>query len=135
MDAPTDAAEMGTSTGVEEIERQLRHASYFTQASLEQNGPNVRNVKEKWAACLGEGYALGCEWLAHVDAREQAKKMNMPTRIVLGSNEGPPFKEAARWMADNIPGSQGIVEVPNAGHASVRERPEFVLQEFRRFLA
>ena len=59
----------------------------------------------------------------------------MPTKILLGSNEGPPFKEAARWMADNIPGSQGIVEVPMAGHASVRERPEFVMQEFRRFLS
>jgi len=107
---------------------------FFTQASLDQNGPNVRHVKEKWAACSGEGYALGCEWLAMVDAREQAKKMNMPVRILLGSNEGPPFKEAARWMADNIPGSRGIVEVPDAGHASVRERPDFVVQEFRQFL-
>ena len=61
--------------------------------------------------------------------------MTMPTLVMLGSNEGQPFKDLARWMADNIPGSQGIVEVPNAGHASVRERPEFVLQEFRRFLA
>jgi len=107
---------------------------FFTQASLDDNGPNVRHVKEKWASCSGEGYALGCEWLAHVDAREQAKKMTMPTRTLLGSHEGPPFKEAARWMADNIPGSQGIVEVPYAGHASVRERPDFVVREFRQFL-
>ena len=60
--------------------------------------------------------------------------MTMPTLILLGSNEGQAFKDAARWMADNIPGAAGIVEVPNAGHASVRERPDFVLQEFRRFL-
>ena len=108
---------------------------FFTQGSLDQNGPNVRHVKEKWAACDGEGYALGCEWLAHVDAREPAKKMTMPTRILLGSNEGPPFKEAARWMTGNIPGCRGIVEVPEAGHASVRERPEFVVKEFRQFLS
>ena len=38
-------------------------------------------------------------------------------------------------MADNIPGSKGIVEVPEAGHASVRERPEFVVKEFRQFLS
>ena len=42
--------------------------------------------------------------------------------------------DAARWIADNIPGAASIVEVPNAGHASVRERPDFVLQEFGRFL-
>jgi 3-oxoadipate enol-lactonase len=107
---------------------------FFTPASLAENGPNVRHVKEKWAACNAEGYALGCEWLSMLDAREQAKRMTMPTLIVLGSNEGQPFKDAAHWMADNIPGSKGIIEVPNAGHASVRERPDFVVHEFRRFL-
>ena len=108
---------------------------FFTQASLDEDGPNVRHVKEKWATCSGEGYALGCEWLALLDAREQAKRMPMPTSILLGSNEGQPFKDAAKWMHANIPGSQGIVEVPMAGHASVRERPAFVVQQFRRFLS
>ena len=107
---------------------------FFTQASLDENGPNVQHVKEKWASCDGEGYALGCEWLSMLDTREQARRMTMPTLVLLGSNEGQPFKDAARWMADNIPGSKGIVEVPNAGHASVRERPELVMKEFRRFL-
>jgi 3-oxoadipate enol-lactonase len=108
---------------------------FFTEPSLKENGANVRHVKEKWASCDGEGYARGCEWLAMLDARPQAQRMTMPTLVMLGSNEGPPFKDAARWMADNIPGSRGIVEVPNAGHASVRERPGFVVQEFRRFLS
>jgi len=104
------------------------------RASLDENGPNVRHVKEKWATCSGEGYALGCEWLAMLDARDQAKRMRMPTSILLGSNEGQPFRDAAKWMNESIPGSRGVVEVPMAGHASVRERPAFVLQEFRRFL-
>ena len=108
---------------------------FFTQASLDENGPNVRHVKEKWAACSGEGYALGCEWLAALDARAEARRMSMPTLILLGSHEGQPFKDAAQWMKANMPGAAGIVEVPNAGHASVRERPEFVVQQFRKFLA
>jgi len=54
-----------------------------------------------------------------VDAEEQAKRMQMPTLVMLGSHEGQPFKDAAKWMNENIPGSQGIVEVPMAGHASV----------------
>jgi len=107
---------------------------FFTQASLDENGPDVRHVKEKWAACSGEGYALGCEWLAMLDAREQARRMTMPTSILLGSNDSQAFTDAARWMNDNIPGSAGIVEVPMAGHASVRERPEFAVEHFRRFL-
>jgi pimeloyl-ACP methyl ester carboxylesterase len=73
--------------------------------------------------------------LAMVDAQEQAKRMQMPTLIMLGSNEGQPFKDAAKWMNANTPGSKGIVEVPLAGHASVRERPAFALQQFRHFLS
>jgi pimeloyl-ACP methyl ester carboxylesterase len=126
-------AELARKNGVASLIPMLEKV-FFTQASLDENGPNVRHVKEKWAACNGEGYALGCEWLAMLDAREQARRMTMPTLIMLGSNEGQPFKDAARWMADNIPGSEGIVDVPVSGHASVRERPEFVLRQFRQFL-
>jgi len=127
-------AELARKNGVASLIPMLEKV-FFTHASLDEAGPNVRHVREKWATCNGEGYALGCEWLAMLDARPQASRITAPTLIMLGSNEGQPFKDAARWMADNIPGSQGIVEVPNAGHASVRERPQFVLQEFRRFLS
>jgi 3-oxoadipate enol-lactonase len=127
-------AELARQNGVASLIPMLEKV-FFTQASLDEAGPNVRHVREKWATCSGEGYALGCEWLAMLDARAQASRIAAPTLIMLGSNEGQPFKDAARWMADNIPGSRGIVEVPKAGHASVRERPQFVLQEFRRFLA
>ncbi len=106
---------------------------FFTPESLEENGPNVRYVKDTWAACSGEGYALACEWLATVDAREHAKRMQMPTQIMYGSNEGPAFKDAAVWMSENIPGVKAKVEVPQAGHASVRERPEFAIAQFRAF--
>ena len=108
---------------------------FFTDESLAENGPNVRFVKEKWASCSAEGYALACEMLAMLDAREQAERMTMPTLIMLGSNEGQAFKDAAVWMNAHIPGSMGVVEVPNAGHASVRERPEFAVAQFRQFLS
>jgi 3-oxoadipate enol-lactonase len=126
-------ADLARRNGVASLVPMLEKV-FFTQASLDENGPNVRHVKEKWAACSGEGYALDCEWLAALDARAQVTRMRMPTLIMLGSNEGQPFKEAAQWMNENIPGAKGIVEVPRAGHASVRERPEFAVQEFRRFL-
>ena len=107
---------------------------FFTPASLAENGLNVRYVKETWKSCSGEGYALACEWLAKVDAREQAKTMKMPTLVVLGSNEGLAFQQAGEWMTANIPGCKGKVVVPEAGHASVRERPEFCIKTFRDFL-
>lgn len=107
---------------------------FFTPGSLAEDGPNVRHVREVFEACSGEAYALACEWLAVVDAREQAKRITAPTLIMLGSEERAAFKEAAAWMQAHIPGAQGVVEVPVAGHASVRERPEFAVAQFRAFL-
>jgi len=68
-----------------------------------------------------------------LDAREQTKQITAPTLILCGSNERPSFKDAAWWMHETIKGSR-VLEVPLAGHASVRERPEFVVQHLRAFL-
>jgi 3-oxoadipate enol-lactonase len=106
---------------------------FFTPASLEEDGPNVRHVRETFEACDGEGYALACEALATLDARAQTAKVTAPALIMLGSNERQAFKDAAQWMSQTIVGSR-VLEVPQAGHASVRERPEFVNRHLRTFL-
>jgi 3-oxoadipate enol-lactonase len=106
---------------------------FFTPQSLAEDGPNVQFVRRTFEACSNEGYALACEMLAMVDAREEAKRITAPTLIMLGSEERQPFKDAAAWMNRVIPGSE-VVEVPAAGHASVRERPGFAVEQFRRFL-
>jgi 3-oxoadipate enol-lactonase len=107
---------------------------FFTADSIAEDGPNVRHVCETFAACDGEGYALACEALATLDAREQTRRIIAPTLIMLGSNERQSFKDAAKWMNAAIKESK-VVEVPSAGHASVRERPEFVTVQLRAFLA
>jgi pimeloyl-ACP methyl ester carboxylesterase len=106
---------------------------FFTKESLDEDGPNVRHVRETFQACDGEAYALACETLATLDAREQTRKITSPTLILYGSNERQSFKDAARWMHETIKDSR-VVEVPAAGHASVRERPAFVIEQLRAFL-
>jgi pimeloyl-ACP methyl ester carboxylesterase len=106
---------------------------FFTAPSIAEDGPNVRHVRETFEACDGEGYALACEALAMLDAREQTRKVVAPTLIMLGSEERQSFKDAATWMHETIGGSR-VVEVPAAGHASVRERPAFAVKELQAFL-
>lgn len=106
---------------------------FFTADSIADDGPNVRHVRETFEACDNEGYALACEALAMLDAREQTKKVVAPTLIMLGSRERQSFKDAAQWMNETIPGSN-LIEVPAAGHASVRERPDFAVRQLRAFL-
>ncbi len=106
---------------------------FFTQESLDADTTDVQHVRRVFEECSGEAYGLACEALATVDAREEAKRIAAPTLILLGSNEGPAFKDAAVWMNEAIAGSM-VVEVPGAGHASVRERPAFAVDQLRRFL-
>ncbi len=106
---------------------------FFTPASIAENGPNVRHVRDVFEACSGEAYALACEALAHVDAWPQTQKIIAPTLIMLGSNERQSFQDAADRMLATIPGSRKVF-VPEAGHASVRERPAFVVEQLRTFL-
>lgn len=106
---------------------------WFSAQSLAEDGPNVRFVKRTLADCSGEGYALACEALANLDAREQTEAIVAPTLIMYGSDEGQPFKDAAAWMHDTIEGSR-LEVVPVAGHASARERPEHVMGLLRDFL-
>ena len=106
---------------------------WFTPGSVTADGPDVRFVKDTLAACSGEGYALACEALATLDAREQTARIAAPTLILYGSEEGQPFKDAAAWMHAAIKDSR-VEVVPMAGHASVRERPEHVVALLRDFL-
>jgi 3-oxoadipate enol-lactonase len=106
---------------------------FFTQASIDANTADVQFVRRTFEECSGEGYALACEALATVDATEQTRRITAPTLILCGSNEGQPFKDAAKWMNETIPGSKAV-EVPDAGHASVRERPAFAIDRLRAFL-
>jgi len=106
---------------------------FFTQGSLDANTGDVGHVRQTFRECSGEAYALACECLATIDAREEAKKITAPTMIMYGSNEGPAFVEAAAWMKDHIKGST-VEIIPEAGHASARERPAHVMKLLREFL-
>jgi 3-oxoadipate enol-lactonase len=125
-------AEAARKNGVKSLIPMLLQV-FFTASSIAENGPNVRHVRDTFEACDGEGYALACEALATLDARQQTRKVEARTLIMLGSNERQSFKDAAQWMNETIPGSR-LVEVPEAGHASVRERPEFVTSQLQDFL-
>jgi pimeloyl-ACP methyl ester carboxylesterase len=107
--------------------------TWFSPNTLAADGPNVRFAKATLEACSGEGYALACEALATLDAREETKRVTAPTLILVGSEERKSFQDAADWMQATIPGSCKVT-VPDAGHASVRDQPDFVVRTLRDFL-
>ena len=46
-----------------------------------------------------EGYARSCDLLAEVDLRDTVARVAVPTVVVCGEDDAPPFRDAADWMA------------------------------------
>ena len=72
---------------------------------------------------IQEGYIAACTALRDADLREQAKKIDVPTLCIAGSDDKATPEEMVRGMADNIPGSQFAV-LDGVGHIPCLEDPE-----------
>ena len=95
--------------------------------------PAVKLVRDTFHACSSEGYALACEALGAADLRELAPRIVAPTLVICGGEESDAFKDAARWLAQNVPDAR-LEFIRNAAHASVLEQPAMIEALLREFL-
>jgi 3-oxoadipate enol-lactonase len=70
---------------------------------------------------------------ARTDTTESLKKIKIPSLIFCGKEDSLTPPDVMKGMADKIAGSKFIV-VPEAGHMSPLENPEFVNKELKSFL-
>ena len=106
---------------------------WFTPAFVASDPPAVKLVRDTFRACSGEGYALACEALGAADLRALAPRIVAPTLVVCGSEESDAFKDAARWLGEQIAGAR-VEFVEQAAHASVLEQPVVIEKLLRTFL-
>ncbi len=106
---------------------------WFTEPFRTATPPAVQLVRDTFRACSGEGYALACEALAAAELRPLAPRIKAPALVICGSEERPPFLDAARWLGDNIAGAR-VEFIPQAAHASVLEQPQLAEALVRGFL-
>ena len=95
--------------------------------------PGLALMRESFAACPPEGYALACEALAVVDLTELMDEIHARTLVLCGDHERLAFREAADWLAQSIRGEK-LAWVPKAAHASVLEQPAWIAAVLRSFL-
>jgi 3-oxoadipate enol-lactonase len=109
-------------------------AIWFTDAFVASDPPAVRYVRECFARCSGEGYALACEALAAADLRALVPRIAAPTLVVCGDDDIPSFRDAARWLEGEIKDAR-LAWLAPARHASVLEQPTAFADAVRSFLA
>lgn len=106
---------------------------WFTDAFAAANPPSVRLVRDTFAACGGEGYALACEALGAADLLSIVPRITAPTMVICGADESQAFRDAAQWLHAHIAGSR-LEFIPSAAHASVLEQPARTEALLRAFL-
>jgi len=107
---------------------------WFTKDFAAKDPPAVRYVREAFARCPGEGYALACEALATADLRERAARIAAPTLVLCGEQDIPSFQDSARWLAANIKDAR-LGWLSSARHASILEQPDSFRKALGEFLA
>ncbi|WP_030421907.1 3-oxoadipate enol-lactonase [Streptomyces sp. SCSIO 75703] len=77
-----------------------------------------------------EGYAACCDALAAFDLRAGLPSISAPTLLVAGREDPATPPAHLREIADAVPGA-ALVEIPDASHLAVAERPGAVLTALR----
>ena len=106
---------------------------WFTPQCLAINPPAVQYVRDTLARTSSEGYALACEALGAAELKPLAKRIGARTLVVCGENDVPPFLDAARWLAENVPKAR-LAWLGPARHASILEQPDAFCRCLKEFL-
>jgi class 3 adenylate cyclase len=86
----------------------------------------------RWSASPGALEALA-RMNREIDVRDVLPAIRVPTLILHGSEDTIVPAEAARWMADRIPGAR-FIEVPGAAHLHFGRGTDAINAEVERFL-
>ncbi|HEV7726596.1 MAG TPA: alpha/beta fold hydrolase [Modestobacter sp.] len=108
-------------------------ALWFTADRLAGGGPAVEGVRRTFLAGDPRGYAAACRALEQVDLTGVVDRIAVPTLVVCGEDDAPPFVAAARDLAGTLPDAR-LVWLAPARHAGVLEQPEQFAQALTGFL-
>jgi 3-oxoadipate enol-lactonase len=108
-------------------------ALWFTADRLAGGGPAVEGVRRTFLAGDPRGYAAACRALEQVDLTGVVDRIAVPTLVVCGEDDAPPFVAAARDLAGTLPDAR-LVWLAPARHAGVLEQPEQFARALTGFL-
>jgi 3-oxoadipate enol-lactonase len=97
---------------------------WFSPAFAQSAPPPVGAATETFAATDPEGYARAADLLADVDLRDHFALWNVPTVVVCGEDDTPPFRDAAQWLADET-GAGSVYWLPGKHACAVESAEKF----------
>ena len=117
-----DRAEATPSQGLEPL-LDATLSLWFTADLLASGAPVVEQVRQDFLAGQPQGYAAACRALEQVDLTEAVERIRVPTLVLCGEDDAPPFTAAARRFVETHAEAR-LVWLSPARHAGVLEQPE-----------
>jgi 3-oxoadipate enol-lactonase len=71
---------------------------WFSTDLAASGDPRVAQARDTFAATDPEGYARACEMLAGTDLSGRIHELQVPTAVICGQDDAPPFRAAATWF-------------------------------------
>lgn len=105
---------------------------WFTDRFREEEPGVVDGTLKRFLDMDPEGYVFACEALETVDLTNGVSRIQAQTLVVCGSEDLPPFAEAARWLTSQL--GARLVWLSGSRHAAVLERSEEFGRAVREFL-
>ncbi len=111
---------------------------FFAQNAAESSPQLVQSFRSRLAALSGEQAVevarIGRMVFGRRDLMEEVEKFALPVLIAVGAEDAPRPALESYLMNDSITGSE-LVVIPQAGHISNLEQPQFVTDMLMRFFA
>ncbi len=105
---------------------------WFTDRFRSGESDAVETTLTRFLGMDPEGYARTCEALEQVDLTAEVDHIRAKTLVVCGSEDLPPFVQAARWLTSQL--GARLVWLSGARHAAVLERTKEFGLAVREFL-
>lgn len=98
-------------------------ARWFTEGYRQSHADVVARIGDAIRATPVEGFAGCCAAIARVDLLDHLHEIACPTLVIVGEEDPGTPPEAARRIADSIPGAE-LVIIPSAAHLSNVEQAD-----------
>ena len=127
-----ERADIARRNGLAELADPME-VMWFSERFRVDNEHIVKKSRELFLAMDPEGYARACCALESTDTTACVADIQAPTLLVCGSEDLPPFREAAIWLNEQITGSE-LTWLKGAKHAAVLEQSAGFAAALRTFL-
>ncbi|MBM7508039.1 3-oxoadipate enol-lactonase [Nocardioides salarius] len=106
---------------------------WFGEDTRREHADLVAAARRRFVTTDPEGYARTCEVLRDADTTALLSQITVPTLVVCGDADAPPFVQAAPALAAGVRDGE-LQWLPGARHASVLEKPHAFAEMVQGFL-